>query len=469
MTSLDMRGIVRGVGLATVLAFAAQALADDGPTAYANRVELAIMPGAAFYRVELPFAVHQGVTRPDFADLRMFNGIGEPVPFGFAVSNEPAPGAMVRITLPLFPLRAQDERTGAGALDLRIRQKPDGTVISVTSGGDRPGASQRPLFGYLLDASANRRAINALVLDWKPVVGGVNVRAGVEVSEDLKHWRTVVSGAPLLDLSFAGQRLRQQDIALDRLQARYLRLSFVGAPVELSGVAASLVADTPAAVRRTVTVAGGAVAGRPLEYQFDLGAALPVDRVAFELPQINTVAPAELLARERDSDPWRAVASTVIYRLAGAGGEVTSPPLAVPVTGARYWLLRLNPASGGLGGGEVRLQAGHLPRHLVFVARGAEPFVIAYGKRARAGEKAMPVAAALPLGSLIPDYRPGVEWSLPAARAGAAVTHNPAAVESGFADRFEPRKLGLWAVLLGAVLVLALMAWRLAGRINKGG
>ena len=59
--------------------------------------------------------------------------------------------------------------------------------------------------------------------------------------------------------------------------------------------------------------------------------------------------------------------------------------------------------------------------------------------------------------------------SLPAARAGAAVTHNPAAVESGFADRVEPRKLGLWAMLLGAVLILALMAWRLAGRINKGG
>ena len=469
MSSPDGRAIVRGVGLAAMLAFAAPALADDGPAAYASRIALAITPGAAFYRVELPFAVHQGVTRPDFADLRVFNGVGEPVPFGFAVNREPAPGAVVRIALPLFPLHTQDESIGAGALDLRIRQKPDGTVISVTSGGGRPGANQRPPLGYLLDASANRQAINALVLDWTPVAGGVNVRAGVEVSEDLKNWRTVVSGVPLLDLSFAGQRLRRQDIALDRLQARYLRLRFAGAPFELSGVTALLAADTPEAARRTLTVAGGAVAGRPFEYQFDLGAALPVDRVAFELPQINTVAPAELLVRERDNDPWRALASTVIYRLAGAGGEVASPPLPVAATGARYWLLRLNPASGGLGGGEVRLQAGHLPQHLVFVARGAEPFVIAYGKRSRAGEKAMPVAAALPLGSLMPDYRPGVEWSLPTARAGVAVTHNPAAVESGFADRVEPRKLVLWAMLLGAVLVLALMAWRLAGRINKGG
>ena len=147
-------------------------------------------------------------------------------------------------------------------------------------------------------------------------------------------------------------------------------------------------------------------------------------------------------------------------RLAGvaAGG------IALLVAGFRLRNRADHKAAYGLA-----LQAGHLPRHLVFVARGAEPFVIAYGKRSRAGEKAMPVAAALPLGSLMPDYRPGVEWSLPAVRAGAAVTHNPAAVESGFTDRVEPRKLVLWAMLLGAVLVLALMAWRLAGRINKGG
>ena len=75
MTSPGVRGIVCGVGLAAVLAFAAQALADDGPASYANRIELAITPGAAFYRVELPFAVHQGVTRPDFGERTIAAGV----------------------------------------------------------------------------------------------------------------------------------------------------------------------------------------------------------------------------------------------------------------------------------------------------------------------------------------------------------------------------------------------------------
>lgn len=51
--------------------------------------------------------------------------------------------------------------------------------------------------------------------------------------------------------------------------------------------------------------------------------------------------------------------------------------------------------------------------------------------------------------------------------------NNPAALEPRLSDDLDLRKLGSWAVLLGAVLVLvlvlALMAWRLVGQINKHG
>ena len=117
--------------------------------------------------------------------------------------------------------------------------------------------------------------------------------------------------------------------------------------------------------------------------------------------------------------------------------------------------------------------AAYLPRVLVFVARGAGPFVLAFGQRERAGEKSHVVASALPLASLMPDYRPGAEWALPAARGGTPVLNNAAALEPRLSDDLDLRKLGSWAVLLGAVLVLvlvlALMAWRLVGQINKHG
>ena len=239
---------------------------------------------------------------------------------------------------------------------------------------------------------------------------GVNTRVNVEASEDLKNWRIVITGAPVLDLSFGGQRLRQQTIELDRLKARYLRLSFATASIDRLSVKATLAPDTPELARRNVTLPGQAVAGAPLDYRFDTGASFSIDRVAFELPQVNTVAPAELLARDREGEPWRAVTSTVLYRLAGEGGEVKSPALAIFPTTARQWLLRLSPASGGLGGGSPQMLGAYLPRHLVFVARGAAPFSIAFGRQMRPGEKEAQAAARAELDVLSKsaDHREGL-------------------------------------------------------------
>ena len=444
----------------------AQARAAEGPDAFARRVELAITPGAPFYRVELPLAVHAGVTRSDLADLRVFNGAGEPVPFAFASGGEALAVAAPELPLPIFPLHAVKSDRTVGSLNLRIEQKSDGTLISVTSGGKSD--SPATLLGYLLDASLNQRPLNRLTLAWPPSDSGVNTRVNVEASEDLKNWRIVITGAPVLDLNFGGQRLRQQTIELDRLKARYLRLSFATASIDLLSVKATLAPDTPELARRNVTLPGQAVAGAPLDYRFDAGASFSIDRVAFELPQVNTVAPAELLARDREGEPWRAVTSTVLYRLAGEGGEVKSPALAIFPTTARQWLLRLSPASGGLGGGSPQMLGGYLPRHLVFVARGAAPFSIAYGRQTRPGEKEAQ-AAALPLASLLPDYRPGAEWRLTEARAGASVVVNAAAAAPGLVERIDTRTLGLWSILLVAVLLLAVMAWRLVKQADKGG
>ena len=70
---------------------------------------------------------------------------------------------------------------------------------------------------------------------------------------------------------------------------------------------------------------------------------------------------------------------------------------------------------------------------------------------------------------MIPDYRPGAEWALQAARVRLPAVNNPAALEPRWSDRLDLRKLALWAVLLGAVVVLALMAGRLLGQIDKRG
>src|SRR4029434_2346674 len=139
-------------------------------------------------------------------------------------------------------------------------------------------------------------------------------------------------------------------------------------------------------------------AEKPGEYVFDAGGYFPIDRARLHLPEPNTVVQEELFARNRGDQPWRQVTRGVAYRLRRGEGEVTSPELTMGTTTDRYWLVRVDERGGGLGTGVPKLEIGWVPHQLVFAARGAPPFQLAYGKR-----DAKP--AAYPIESLIPDYR----------------------------------------------------------------
>jgi hypothetical protein len=107
-----------------------------------------------------------------------------------------------------------------------------------------------------------------------------------------------------------------------------------------------------------------------------------VDRLRVELPQANTLVALQLLARNRDDQPWQAIAGGVQYRLQHDGRDIVSPDLRVAAGGWRNWLMRVDQKGGGIGTGEPRLHAGWVPQQLVFVARGIRRSLV-YGQRPR--------------------------------------------------------------------------------------
>lgn len=429
--------------LLSLLILPAAALGER-PADYATGLPLIPGAGAALHRVELPLAVH-AQARSDLADLRVFNADGERVPH--ALLHESAAPAITAapVAVPWFPLRSATA-SGARALDVRVEQ--DGRLISLRQ-GPLPAA---PEGGWLFDLSAQAMPVGALRLDWAGPASGFSSQARLEASDDLRHWRPLADG-PLLDLRFGGQQLRQDRLAFDPARHRYLRLS---ASPALPPLTAAWV--EPAPERAAPALAWIDVPGRPGpapgEYLFDLGAHLVATRLDLRLPTPNTVAPLAWSVRERRDADWREVARSTAYRLQQGAGELASPPLDVGRQGGRYWRVRVDSRAGGLGGGLPVLRLGREPVQLVFVARGKGPFLLAFGRRDAA-------AAQLPLASLLPGYRPGQEAALPLARTGAAVAlGGTAAPAPGQEDRPPPdwKRWLLWAVLLGAVAMLALMA-----------
>ena len=410
----------------------------------------------ALYEIELPAALYRGVTRSDLGDLRVFNGHGEVVPHALrprVVTVEQA-GAAVR--LPVFPLYGGSNEKFED-LQVRIEKRADGTIIDIKSGGKKAG--ERKLRGYLLDASALKSAIQTLHLGWQSASSSFIGHVSVNGSDDLTAWKRLSENAALARLDFAGHQVERNAVELRAARLKYLRLSWPDsqAPLDSLTVRAVPAPSRIAAARLWESVTGVAVADKPDEYSYDLGGYFPFDRLRVELPQVNSLVQLQLFARAKPSDEWRRLLSAVAYRLRQGETEVTSPEITLTTSGERYVLLRVDQKGGGVGSGVPAIQIGWVAQKLVFAARGAGPFQIAYGS-------ATVKPAAFAIESIIPGYKTDVEFKVTPAKLGEQVT---LAGSAQLRAPWDYRKVALWGSLIAGVGLLGWMALRLSRQIVK--
>jgi hypothetical protein len=414
------------------------------PQDFAYRMRVVGTGERGAYRLTLPLAVYQKIAYPDLADLRVFNGKGEPVPFAI---ERPVVGTMAGTakTLPVFALRGDSN----AALDaLRVTIESGSGAINVHAGGQ--AALSDRINTYLVDARPLDAPMSALELEWPEDAGDFAGRLKVEASDNLSDWHLVAAAAPIANLHSTTERLVERRVEVARTQARYWRLSWVGAaaPFALTSVLAEPGKRSVDAKHISLTVPGTPVKGTPGEFEFDLGASVPVDGVNLQLPETNTVVEVELLSRARPTDPWRPIRRTGLYRLKGEADELRNGPVPVEMNTDRHWLVRADRKGGGLGNGAPQLVVEWIPHEVVFVARGAGPFYVAYGS-AVAESTAVSLAAIPKLFSIA-----AASLGDPEKVGGDARLRRPPSA--------YPWKNGLlWAILIGGAALLAWMTLRL--------
>ena len=448
------------IAFAAPLAFAAASAAlAEAPSDFSMRQPLATPGGSAFYRLDLPDSVYDGAARPDLGDLRVFNGNGEAVPHAFLPRPAPIATASTPRLLAFFPLMVDTTRPEAAGLSIHVRVDADRKVVDIRSRDGTPVSGSR-VEGYLIDTGELDRPLVGLTIRLQGA-GDVNARMRVDASDDLASWRTVVATAPLLSLAYDGRRLVREKIEFGPLRARYLRLTWltpVPAALErVEGDVGSQMLEPPRRLRRAV---GVPESENPNAFVFDLGSVLPADRLALELPELNTVVPVDFDVRTTPQEPWRPVGVTVAYRLRQDGGEAVNPALTVPVASARYVRARLDPKAGGVGKTPPTLVAGWYAQPLVFAARGEPPFELAYGSR-------HVDPGALAIRTLVPDYVAGKP--LPANVGVATLAAPPSeANRAAMREPLDVTRWLLWGTLVAASVLLGYMGLRLARQMKSG-
>ena len=426
---------------------------------FANQFALDLDGQAAYYAIVLPREVYAASLRNDLADLRVLNGAGEPVPYSLEAPHAPMqppqqPSVLRSVKwFPVPPSEAGNQGTQPGA-QLGVTIAPDGSLRAVVMAVPQHTVRDADL----VDTGRPDSPVSALLVH----LGKDNYqgRVSLDASDDLRNWQRVTD-TPLLKITYDGDILSQERIELGGLRARYLRLHWLDsapdiASMEVEEQTVNTSAPRSSAPSRQWREGISARAGRTAgEYLFETDGAYPVDLLRLSLPQSNTVARLTIFSRNDPQAPWRALTSSLVYRLQGKSGEQESqsPPLEIAANTAREWRITVDMRGGGLGSGPLTVAVGWRPALLTFVARGTLPFALAVGN-ASLGSNAVSRS----------ELMIGAASNIATARVGAALSVPPPEPPAAQAktDTDAGRRYILWGALLLAVGVLGAMAWRLS-------
>jgi len=154
----------------------------------------------------------------------------------------------------------------------------------------------------------------------------------------------------------------------------------------------------------------------------------------------------------------------VRYSLERSGGVLQNAELAVPPIRRRDFKLTVAGKGGGIGGGAPALDVAWVPEQLLFVACGAGPFALGYGREQV--DDARFDSAALIRSALPPNADPS-EIPRETAQLGPVQTAGDPSVREPHRRPPSPRTLALWAVLVGGVAIGLALSVRLARRIGS--
>lgn len=435
------------------LASAQDDLAPPRPGDYAYAWPVEVRTPSDFYELDVPLEVYRTVVDPSLRDLGVFDERDRVQPR--LVSPPPAAEAQPdeAVPLSLLPVRAP---AGTALSDLRFTLEQQTGAVRLRVEGLPVGTVERPLalVAYLADMGKEHARLRALELAWPQSIEPLIATVTVEGSLDLDHWAVIGRGT-VAGLRQDAATIERRRVAVNTQQARYLRLTWQGAPAgwQLTGLTAkySRAAPEPGRDFQVLRSTGSDPADRGFLY--DLGGAPMVDRVAVELGADNALLRASLHCRNATRDPWVRVHEGLFYRLRRDGNALASEPAEIAPRRCRYWKARIERGARDVA---PALRLGWRPDRVLFMAEGAGPWRLAAGS-ARDAAHGFPQERYADAGMRDLAKQATVGAATLGAReelAGAAALELP--------KRPDWRRWALWLGLVAGVLLVAGMAFRLA-------
>ncbi|MEO8409042.1 MAG: DUF3999 family protein [Propionivibrio sp.] len=459
---------------------AAEPRKSDIPADYAYALPLQVSGQQGVVAYTLPLSIYLKARTAGLDDLRVFDAKGVAQPFAVHRPSPEPPAHRDSLPATVFPVHGSRQSTGNDAIDVDIRTRSDGSVVSVqTRAGKAASGGEAALTGLILDFGATAGdtvapRIEALRFAAPKGQSNYNAEVWLEASNDLKHWDTIGAAELGWLANEGGQTLTNDRLEFSAQRFRYARLSWKrGTPIEFAAITAETVPRQEREPQRE-TLWLKPQAGREAgDLVYPVGVALPVEQISLNFSEANIVYPLTLGEYvERPTRRGGTVTEWVFqprtratfYQITQGGQTRRSGPLNIGSVHQAEWVLRpQNPQAGA----QPELGLSWQPATLVFLAGGTPPHTLSFGSA-----DAKP--AARPLDEVAPGFSADELQNLEQAKAGEMRT---VAGGGGAADSdallavlsARTRSYILWGVLLLGVALLAGLAWRLLRQMKGEG
>ena len=426
---------------------------------FSTQAAVVVPSGTAIARAALPVASIAALRSANGGDLRVFNAAGVSLPHAVidasrqTLSTQDVAGERV-LALPIYSA-VSGLGVAANAPALRIVEGPNRRVIEV--GAANSGVNQKPdanaVRGLLFDTRNLKSELRAVELEGA-LPPSLIVKVTLDVSTDLKSWRTLTSQSPVFDFGIDGPGNRRVDLPVgQKLDGHYLRLTWSDTPsLGITALRTVGVINTKR-VEPVVVDLGAPQSLADGHVEWTIAPGLQASAIRLQTSAANALMPVRVLTRSRSGDPWRVVVNTVVYRLASDNTAQSVNP-SVPISGSLEPLVRVEALRGySLTGVPITFALEYAPVNVLFIATGDGPFTIATGN-------ASAKSTAVPVTTLMPNYQSGSEFTLPVLPATVRM-NQPPAKPSAAAEMFgmaTQRSYLLWGVLGLAVIVLGGLA-----------
>jgi hypothetical protein len=449
---------------------ASTAFAQNQPQDYALRFALEPLASTGLQRLTLPPDALAALQTSSASDIRIFNSAGQAVPIAMAPKRA-AVSSSEPVSWPIYPIMSTTPGpTNPTGMHLRIEESAGRRTVQIDTAKDSATSETvktAQQIGALVDTKLLKANLAELTVDAQ-LASGQPVSLSVSASKDLKQWRVLAQDVPVFrfgDNSSSDNAPGSMRVPLNNasVEGEYLRITWSeNASFSLRGVTITPAASTGPLPRVALPV-NSLVSQSASELIFALPFATPVLALQLRPEARNVLVPLRVSGRSQRGEPWRPLASGVMYRISDGLKDAYSPALELSGLSVRELKIEADKGASGLAGPLPQVTALVAPVELIFITTGDAPFTLAVG---RAGTSSV----ALPIASLIPGYTDGDEEKLAQAQLGKAspTAGSDSAVNTikTSLDTPSTRSLILWAVLIVGVLVLGAIAWAVSRQLK---